>query len=118
MIKSFKGFVIWEGFMKKMLRSVSLLLVAAVLLSVFSMSSAGDIASEETINVTFGINIRVNGILFQPSDELGENVEPFLYNGTVYVPLRAISELFGANIQWLENPQYNRDMVYLDTSTA
>ena len=102
--------------MKRIYATAALFAAMAILLSTSSAFSATP--GEETISVTYGVNIRVNGILFQPKDALGQNVEPFNYNGTVYVPLRAISELFGANIQWLENPQYDRHMVYLDASTA
>ena len=52
------------------------------------------------INVTSGIDVFVNGKYFNPKDVNGNIVEPFVYNGTTYLPARAISNIFGAKISW------------------
>lgn len=46
------------------------------------------------------IKIYIDGNLLQPKDADGNPVEPFIYNGTIYVPIRAISEAFGKPVKW------------------
>lgn len=57
----------------------------------------------ETISVGYGVNLKVNGKLYQPIDGNGQVIETFIYAGTTYVPIRAISELFGATVTWDNN---------------
>lgn len=54
-----------------------------------------------TINVNYGINIEVNGQNQTLTDAGGNKVDPFVYNGTTFVPIRAISEIFGANVDYI-----------------
>lgn len=54
-----------------------------------------------TINVNYGINIEVNGKNQTLTDAGGNKVDPFVYNGTTFVPIRAISEIFGANVDYI-----------------
>ncbi len=52
------------------------------------------------LNIYTGVGIYYNDELFTPTDADGRPVEPFLYNGTTYLPVRAISSLFSADIDW------------------
>lgn len=52
------------------------------------------------ISIATGINIFVDDKTFTPTDVNGKVVEPFIYNGTTYLPVRAISNALGANIVW------------------
>lgn len=54
----------------------------------------------ENITVFTGVEIYYNGVRFEPTGSDGENVDVFLYNGTTYLPVRAISSLFAAQIDW------------------
>lgn len=47
-------------------------------------------------------NIRVllNGNEIETKDVSGNNAEPFIYNGTIYVPIRAVSESFNKIVRW------------------
>ena len=48
----------------------------------------------ETINVAFrNIRIVVNGVQITPRDGHGNIVEPFIWNGTTYLPVRAVAEV-------------------------
>ena len=58
------------------------------------------LAAGKMIEVTSGINLKINGQTFTPTDVNGNAVEVFAYNGTTYVPLRAISQAFGKNVGW------------------
>ena len=46
------------------------------------------------------IKIVINGALTEPKDVNGKVVNPFLIDGTTYVPIRAITEALGKKIDW------------------
>jgi len=46
------------------------------------------------------IRISINGTEFIPRDAAGNIVEPFLVDGTTYLPVRAVSEVFGMDVSW------------------
>ncbi len=56
------------------------------------------------------IKVFVNNVLKTPSQE------PFLLNGTTYVPLRFISEALGADVDW--NGATSTISINLDTTDA
>ena len=56
--------------------------------------------SSKMIEVQTGVNIYVNDIKLNPKDANGNMVEPFIYNGTTYLPLRAVSEALDIPVQW------------------
>ncbi len=55
------------------------------------------------INVWYGATVTINGELFIPTDSNGKTVQPFIYEGTTYMPMRAVIEALGANIEWDAN---------------
>ena len=54
----------------------------------------------KTINVATGVNLYMDDRQVIPTDANGNPVEVFIYNGTTYVPVRAVSNLFDTPIQW------------------
>ena len=54
----------------------------------------------KTIQVYTGVNVYVDDVKIEPQDEHGNPVEVFSYNGTTYLPVRALSKAFGKPIQW------------------
>lgn len=50
--------------------------------------------------VTDGIKIVIDGEQFKPTDANGNSVEPFIYKGTTYLPVRAIGNAFNKDINW------------------
>lgn len=55
----------------------------------------------ETIQRTFkDIKIVMNGNQITPKDATGNVVEPFVINGTTYLPVRAICEAIGLQVTW------------------
>ena len=82
----FKGLVI--GLLVGILISSSVMIATA---------SNGAITLENVIN---GINITINGEAFTPKDANGKAVDVFLYNGTTYVPIRAIGQAFDKEFEW------------------
>lgn len=83
--------------MKKQLPGFIVGFLCAVMLLGIVVSSGALITGSANIQV-FPINIMVNGEVFQPKDANGQPVDVFAYNGTTYVPLRAIAETFGLEV--------------------
>lgn len=55
----------------------------------------------ETAEIFYNnIKIYINGAEIVPKDANGNTTEPFIYNGTTYLPVRAISNAFGQDVEW------------------
>ena len=80
----------WKGF------GTGLLLTALVV----ALGVTAFATSRRTIEVEDGIGISLNGATFIPWDANGREVSVFLYNGTTYVPVRAVSEAMGMDVQF------------------
>lgn len=52
----------------------------------------------KTITVSYDIKLSINGDVPVLTDADGNKVQPFTYNGTTYVPIRAVSENLGAYV--------------------
>lgn len=46
------------------------------------------------------IKITINGTVMTPKDANGNVVEPFIIDGTTYLPVRAVSGAFGYDVAW------------------
>ena len=83
--------------MNKRLRLISGILTGTLMTSgvVFSKNI------QETINAVY-MNVRlvIDGEEIIPKDPDGKIVEPFIYNGTTYLPIRAIGEAFNKDVHW------------------
>lgn len=80
----------WKGFVSGLLMTVLVL----------SMGLSVSAAANRTIQVEDGIKITLNGSDMTPRDVNGKAVPVFLYEGTTYVPARAISEALGLNVSF------------------
>lgn len=69
-------------------------------LLVVSLATPALAAVGKTIQVSTGIQIFVDGEKMEPKDSNGNPVETFIYNGTTYVPLRAVSQYLGKTVRW------------------
>ncbi len=56
-----------------------------------------------------GVKIVIDGQKITPTDANGKAVEPIIYNGTTYLPVRAVANAFGKAVYW-DGPSYT---VYL-----
>ena len=55
----------------------------------------------KTIQAVFkNIKICVDGVAMTPRDTAGKEVEPFIYNGTTYLPVRAVGEAVGKEVTY------------------
>ena len=77
--------------MKKSTRILAVSLALCLGLGTAALAAGGT----RTIEVLTGMKVLVNGEEFTPTDVNGNAVDVFAYNGTTYVPIRAISEAFG-----------------------
>lgn len=73
----------------------TLALILAALLAL------GAVALADTIDVIYNdIKVYINGALTEFTDAWGEEVEPFIYNGNVYLPLPAVADAMGVGYSW------------------
>lgn len=55
----------------------------------------------ESIEAVYdNIKIVVDGEEIQPKDANGQPVEPFIYNGTTYLPVRSVGMAMGKDVNW------------------
>jgi len=76
--------------------------IVGVLITALLLTSLAAIASRsETINAFFNnINVAVNGNIVDMRDANGAAVEPFIHGGTTFLPVRAIAEALGQEVNW------------------
>lgn len=75
-----------------------------VICTVLVMSSVlGAAAATGAVNLSAtyrNIKITLNGSELTPKDANGKTVEPFIVDGTTYLPVRAVSEALGLDVDW------------------
>lgn len=77
--------------------------LCGVLTSVLILSLTGTALASTLVNKELyfnNIKIRLNGTELQPKDANGKAVEPFIIDGTTYLPVRAVGEALGLNVSW------------------
>ena len=84
--------------MKKRLQG----LICGVLIGASIAGGIGYAVSTTTLhNVAYGgVKIVVEGQELHPKDANGNNVEPLIYNGTTYLPVRAVADAFNEPVYW------------------
>jgi len=76
--------------MKSSKKYLSVLLIVILVLSVVSF--AGGVKEQVQALIRPDLNIVLNGEKLTMTDVNGDTVHPLTYNGTTYLPARAISE--------------------------
>lgn len=65
--------------------------------SIVGLASTGT----QTLSAAYNnIKISLNGKTLTPTDANGKSVEPFIVNGTTYLPVRAVASALGVNVGW------------------
>jgi|GEM_PF-993018 len=80
-------------------KSRTVLIVLAVMLAL-SVTAFGKTVSENAKLFYNNIKIYIDGAEIVPKDAVGNVVEPFIINGTTYLPVRAISNALGKDVEW------------------
>lgn len=76
---------------------VACITAASVTYGVIAMARS----SQETIQAEYqNIQLVVDGVIIDPKDANGNSVEPFIYNGTTYLPVRAVGSAFDKDVMW------------------
>lgn len=76
------------------------LLVALVAVVALTPVAFGQ-SIQKNIQVAFnGIKVYLNDDQLILKDAQGSTVQPFIYNGTTYLPIRAISQALGKDVSW------------------
>ena len=86
-------------------------LVMALTMGV-AVPAGAAVLTGKKIDVLQGIEIFVDGVRLDPKDANGKSVETFVYNGTTYIPLRAVSQALGKAV----NYDGNTKRAYIGTS--
>jgi len=75
------------------------LVMGLVIAMIPTLASAS--TGTQNLLVTYSnIKLYVDGTLITPKDPNGNIVEPFIYNGTTYLPVRAVSQALGKTVNW------------------
>lgn len=83
--------------MKK--RVLTVLLALALLCSAGGAALASSGAREADLTYR-GVTVKLNGTTLVPVDANGAGVEPFILDGTTYLPLRAVAGALGLDVGW------------------
>jgi len=76
-------------------------IIAGALIAALLTSTAYGDTTQKNLSVTYsGIGVSVSGKLASLADASGTSVEPFNYNGTVYLPIRAVSQALGLTVSY------------------
>lgn len=81
-----------------------------LIVSIFCLSLSITILANENIHqitayINDGLNIRLNGEKFVPTDENGSILTPILYKDRTYLPVRALANALNTYIDWEETTQ-------------
>ena len=88
--------------MKKLLNkqfSVKSLLIV-ILIAILSITALGAVNDNIQAILSREFRITYNGAIQEFKDADGNTVYPLVYNGTTYLPIRAVSSLVGLDIEW------------------
>jgi len=87
--------------MKKLQKTKYMAIGLLISLSLALTSTAIAATTTRTLQATFsGIKLIVDGNAVTPRDGNGNVVEPFIVDGTTYLPVRAIGEALGKEVSW------------------
>ena len=85
------------------------LTAVVVLILAVPVLAAGNLQTWNDVLVG-GITIKLNGETIDPKDVNGNPVDPVIYDGTTYLPVRAIASALGLEVEW----DGNTKTVYLE----
>lgn len=75
-------------------------LTAIVLMLAFFTSTSLAAGYQKSIIADFDVKLTIDGQAVSLADAAGNAVQPFTYNGTTYVPIRAVADYLGAGVHY------------------
>ena len=83
----------------KKLLTLLLTLSLALNVALVAVTASGTL-QEIVANLNYGITIEYNDVDQVMKDANGNRVYPISYNGTTYLPVRAVADMLGVKVQW------------------
>ena len=80
--------------------TLTLALALAVVLGMIVGANAADTLKTITASLNYGITIKYNGNVQEMKDAGGNRVYPISYEGTTYLPVRAVADMLGIEVNW------------------
>lgn len=103
--KRAQGLPIMKKFTSKFSRLTAMLLVIMLTLSITVPAYAAETASNITARLSPDVTVNYNGEAQNMADVNGNPVYPVSYNGTTYLPIRAVSNMLGVAVDWDQSTQ-------------
>ena len=83
------------------LQKIGYMALGGVFMLVLMMAMPVLASAQRQITAYFNnIRVVVDGVLITPRDGQGNIVEPFVVDGTTYLPVRAVAEALGRAVEW------------------
>ena len=79
--------------------------VLVMILIITAISSAFAYTQKNATLYYNGISIKLDGDYLTPRDVTGAVVNPFIIDGTTYLPIRAVASALGLNVAWEQETQ-------------
>ena len=86
--------------MKRGRRFVSFLLAMVMVCSLMVSAGAAEAQEEISAYLSYDITVMYNGEAQTMTDAAGNTVYPVSYNGSTYLPVRAVSNMLGVAVDW------------------
>lgn len=83
--------------MKKRTKVIGVVMGLVLLISTTAFATVGSRTAELFYN---NIKVMLNGKEITPTDANGNAVEPFIIDGTTYLPVRGVASALGMNVGW------------------
>ncbi len=74
--------------------------IVTLLILMLTFNTVAKVSSESVTISYSNISLRINGELKSLKDANGNTVEPFVLNGTTYIPIRPMAGLMGYDVMW------------------
>lgn len=75
-------------------------LLTLICIAAFSITAIAAAATTVQATLSPDITVKYNGVVQTMKDVSGTEVYPIVYNGTTYVPIRAVSNMLGIAVDW------------------
>ncbi len=84
----------------KKVRNLAVVVLLCALVVCITVIAAGE-SIKKNVDIFYkNIKICVDGTYIEPKDADGNAVEPFIMDGTTYLPVRAVANAFGKDVEW------------------